>query len=111
MATRSTIGMRVEDGIRAVYCHWDGYPDEDGGVGNTLKASYTDAVSVANLLDRGDLSALAATPEASLAYADRGEELKVHTFKSVEAWIDWANNCGCEYSYLFENDSWNWEHI
>ncbi len=108
MATRSTIGMQVEGGIRAVYCHWDGYPE---GVGETLKSCYKDAFSVTNLLDRGDLSALDNTPETSTAYADRGEELKIHTFKTVDEWIDWANASGCEYSYLFENDAWNWEQI
>jgi hypothetical protein len=111
MATRSTIGMQFADGIRAVYCHWDGYPDEDGGVGETLKQYYTDRREVINLLDKGDLSVLKPTVEECVFYTDRGEELRTHTFASTEEWIDWANGSGCEYSYLFENDAWNWEKI
>lgn len=109
MATRSTIGMQTPDGIRAVYCHWDGYPE---GVGQTLKDHYKEAIAISNLLDRGDLSALENTPEMSVAYADRGEELKIHTFKNTDDWIDWANNCGCEYAYYFDGDNmWKTETI
>jgi len=57
MATRSTIGMLLEDGqtIRSVYCHFDGYPK---GVGVTLKNCYNDTTTIENLLDLGDLSVL-----------------------------------------------------
>lgn len=27
MATRSMIGIQTDDGVRAVYCHFDGYLD------------------------------------------------------------------------------------
>jgi len=108
MATRSTIGMRTEDGIRAVYCHWDGYPE---GVGETLKVAYATKASVVDLLDLGDISSLDDTLERSVFYVDRGEELKIHTFKSSEQWIEWANNCGCEYAYLFDGDTWKTEQI
>jgi hypothetical protein len=109
MATRSTIAMSVPEGVRAIYCHWDGYPE---GVGQTLKDNYSEAIAVSNLLDRGDLSGLGDTPEESVAYSDRGEQLKIHTFNSTDEWIDWAKGSGCEYAYYFEGDNiWKTEMI
>ena len=40
MATRSRIGLMLEDGtIKHSYCHFDGYPN---GVGHTLVENYSD---------------------------------------------------------------------
>ena len=41
--------------IKAVYCHWDGYPE---GVGNTLQLHYNRS-KTKQLLVRGDISTLA----------------------------------------------------
>ena len=30
MGTRSSIAIKTEDGIKAIYCHWDGYVDHNG---------------------------------------------------------------------------------
>ena len=33
MGTRSTIGLEYPDGtVRGIYCHWDGYPDNNGKI-------------------------------------------------------------------------------
>ena len=41
MATRSTIAMKTPEGkIRAIYCHWDGYPEHNGKM---LLDNYQDA--------------------------------------------------------------------
>jgi hypothetical protein len=33
MATRSRIGIELEDGvIESIYCHWDGYPENNGKI-------------------------------------------------------------------------------
>jgi len=108
MATRSTIAMSVPDGVRAVYCHWDGYPE---GVGQTLQDHYSEAIKVAELLEKGDISGLNSTLETSVFYVDRGEELKVNTFKSTSEWIDWAERCGCEFAYLYDGVAWKHEAI
>ena len=55
MATRSSIAMKTENGIRGIYCHWDGYPDHNGKI---LSESYTDADKVKALIDLGDISSL-----------------------------------------------------
>lgn len=55
MATRSLIGMQVENGIKTMYCHWDGYLSE---VGVRLATHYTDPVKVAKLIELGYISGL-----------------------------------------------------
>ena len=53
MATRSNIGMKQADGtIKAIYCHWDGYPE---GVGATLAEHYKNPAKVEALLNLGDI--------------------------------------------------------
>ncbi len=48
MATRSRIGLMLEDGtIKHSYCHFDGYPH---GVGHTLVGHYSDIDKVKELL-------------------------------------------------------------
>jgi hypothetical protein len=54
MATRSAIGVEVENEIRAVYCHWDGYVDNNGQI---LQEHY-DLDKTLKLIELGDLSSL-----------------------------------------------------
>ena len=60
MATRSTISIvteRTVDGLgRTIYCHWDGYPSNNGRI---LLEHYKDAKKVSSLIDLGDISSLA----------------------------------------------------
>lgn len=56
MATRSRIGIENEDGtVSSVYCHWDGYPSNNGRI---LVAHYTDREKVKELISLGAISAL-----------------------------------------------------
>lgn len=56
MATRSRIGMEQADGsVKSIYCHWDGYPDNNGLI---LDEHYTDPEKVKRLIDLGDISIL-----------------------------------------------------
>ena len=56
MATRSTIALEFADGtVQQVYCHWDGYLDNNGKI---LFENYTDAFKLRELIDLGDLSSL-----------------------------------------------------
>lgn len=56
MATRSTIALEYADGtVGQVYCHWDGYLDNNGRI---LQAHYTDPFKLQELIDLGDLSSL-----------------------------------------------------
>lgn len=73
MSTHSFIGKQNQDGsVRAIYCHFDGYP---GHVGKVLAESYSKDGDVDALLDLGDLSSLSHSLNETIAYGrDRGEE-------------------------------------
>jgi hypothetical protein len=111
MATRSNIGARQKDGtIKAVYCHWDGYPE---GVGATLAEHYTDPAKVERLLDLGGFSSLGSTIEETYAgsYAQRGEVGgEAQTYKDEDEWQAVALDGGIEYLYLFEFDPYKDAH-
>lgn len=87
MATRSRIAIELPDGkVKSIYCHWDGYPSNNGKI---LNESYTDREKVEALIELGDISTLGNKvepeglhsfhlPEAgvTVAYArDRGEKI------------------------------------
>ena len=56
MSTRSAIGyFTPSKKIRAVYCHWDGYPSNNGRI---LMEHYTDLDKIKELVALGDLSSL-----------------------------------------------------
>ncbi len=56
MATRSTIALEYADGtVDQIYCHWDGYLDNNGQL---LLQNYMDPFKVRSLMDLGDLSSL-----------------------------------------------------
>ena len=56
MATRSTIALEFADGtVQQVYCHWDGYLDNNGVI---LRDHYSDPFKLQQLIDLGDISSL-----------------------------------------------------
>jgi hypothetical protein len=56
MATRSTIALEYADGtIGQVYCHWDGYLENNGKI---LFEHYVDPFKLRDLIDLGDVSSL-----------------------------------------------------
>lgn len=56
MATRSTIALEYADGtVEQVYCHWDGYLDNNGRI---LLENWSDPFKLQQLIDLGDLSIL-----------------------------------------------------
>ena len=129
MATRSTIALEFADGtVQQVYCHWDGYLDNNGQL---LLKHYTDPFKVRDLIDLGDLSSL--KPEIGEAHPfgyhgteisaedyekqfgnmctfygrDRGEtgtEWKVaHSFAEF---LEQVDNCCGEYYYIMKDGVW-----
>lgn len=56
MATRSRISMQMENGsIESIYCHWDGYPSNNG---NLLLNHYTKEEKIKELISLGHISSL-----------------------------------------------------
>lgn len=117
MSTRSSIGVKLPNGnIKAIYCHFDGYPS---GVGQTLTEHYTTEEKINALMELGDLSILG--PEIGekqdfddyqnrnrnwcLAYGrDRGESgQEAETYSNIKEWIGaiWV-----DYHYLWNGTNW-----
>lgn len=117
MATRSTIAIKNDDGsIRVIYCHWDGYPSNNGKL---LLEHYNTPEKINALLDLGAVSVLRSSikcpdghtfddpaDDCTIFYIrDRGEP--VEECKAVvlpnQAEYD---KTGEEYNYLFSNGKW-----
>jgi hypothetical protein len=119
MATRSAIGYKTPEGkIRAIYCHYDGYP---AGVGHTLETEYQEARKIAQLVELGDASTLGPklfgtadhsfnTPDADVTVfygRDRGETgVETKEFETVGDFVDYYEGAGCEYFYLRTVNEW-----
>lgn len=119
MGTRSAIGMQFGDIVKAVYCHWDGYPEYVGAV---LHKHYN-RTKTAHLLSLGNLSSLGQMiepdpefphsfeqrqPNVCTFYGrDRSEEgNKYQVFDSVEEYKrDFQS--GVEFLYLLTVEG-NW---
>jgi len=121
MATRSRIGRTNEDGsITSIYVHWNGSPGDQGPI---LLAHYNTPERLKQLLDLGDLSALAPeigerqdfdapTPAGGriwcLAYGrDRGDRgTEAARSPNLGAFEALADTCGAEYLYLMQDGVW-----
>ena len=119
MATRSTIAMEQPDGrVMQVYCHWDGYLDNNGRI---LQEHYRDRAKVLALMMLGSISSL--RPEIGQAHdfdnryaegdpreqwcvaygRDRGEtDVEAHVFTDFRDYVD--NHQYEEYEYIFRSD-------
>lgn len=119
MATRSTIAMEQPDGkVMQVYCHWDGYLDNNGRI---LQAHYRDRAKVLALMYLGDISSLRedigmahdfdarysdGDPRENwcVAYGrDRGESgVDAKVYRDFDDYV--ANHQYEEYEYIFRSD-------
>ena len=100
MSTNSNIALEHNDGsVDRIYCHWDGYPDNNGRI---LLENYTTADQVAEMLALGDMSSLGENISETTFYArDREEDLEKPTrFNSSEE----AKNDMEEFLYIFTKD-------
>lgn len=124
MATRSAIGIKHGDRIKAVYCHWDGYLEHVGAV---LNVYYQDSIKVNKLISMGDLSGIGAdigeehkfdqrkdylddgiATECTFYKRDRSEEgVEFKSFDGEEEFMDYYDGCGAEYYYLYDHGVWH----
>ena len=109
MATRSLIGINLNDGItKIIYCHWDGYPEHNGQL---LVNNYNSPSAVFNLMGLGDLSSLDVTLDQCKAYhRDRNEPWGMVEPRDVNTSElgAVANDYGVDYVYTY-NDEFEWE--
>lgn len=106
MATRSFIAYSENDSTyKAVYCHWDGYPD---GVGKVLSEHYRDPEKVTQLIAKGDMAVLDPTLEKTEFYTKRGERLTITKADNLEELKEKAKTVWAEYLYIFVNETKTW---
>ena len=109
MATRSLIGIKLEDNIvKTIYCHWDGYPAH---AGKLLVDNYSTPATITELMELGDLSSLAESPDQCKAYhRDRNEPWEMVEPRDVNTSElgAVANDYGVDYVYIY-NDEYEWE--
>jgi hypothetical protein len=109
MATRSLIGINLDNGItKIIYCHWDGYPEHNGEL---LVNHYTSPAAITALMELGDLSSLDVTPSSCIAYhRDRNEPWGMVEPRDVNTseLAAVGNDYGVDYIYVY-NDEHEWE--
>ena len=123
MATRSAIGIKHGDRIKAIYCHWDGYLEH---VGQALHTYYQDSIKVNKLISMGDMSGIGAdigeehdfgeraeyledgiARQCTFYGRDRSEEaVEFKSFDDEAAFMDYYDGCGVEYYYLYDHGVW-----
>lgn len=125
MGTRSLIGVQTGDGVRAVYCHWDGYIE---GVGNTLKEFYNAPHRVEELISLGGMSSLREyLPSEKIKDIVKAKSVDAygwpeevtqpyHLWRGDSLDIDWftlsmyfdkeSDIMGSEFRYLFDGKQW-----
>jgi len=115
MATRSAIGMEKDGKILAVYCHWDGYLENNGEI---LYRHYQSTDKIFQMLSYGDLSSLGAeigekhnfndkvTGNWCKYYGrDRGEDgVEMRVFNSRDEFLNFYDDS--EYFYLWTDGHW-----
>jgi len=109
MSTNSAISMKLDNGqLKAVYCHWDGYPSHNGML---LKRYYNTKEKVEELLTFGDISSLADCVEnCEFYHRDRGEKLIISQLANLEIFHSLYYLSGkfstAEYIYVFDHEEW-----
>ena len=105
MATRSIIAKLDDKGVKAIYCHSDGYLSNNGKI---LDQHYTDCSKLNELLADGDISSLKDTIKDTIFYnRDKGEKTLTAILKDETELLEHAfEYCDAEYVYMFAYGSW-----
>ena len=127
MATRSRIGVMHGNVCKSVYCHWDGYLENNGRI---LLENY-DQVKANKLISLGDISSLG--PEIGTEHPfsqfessisaeeyeakfgnmttfygrDRGEkDVDYKVTDTFQDFLTLVDHCGAEYYYIIKDGVW-----
>lgn len=121
MSTRSMIGKVYDGKVKAIYCHWDGYPSYTG---NMLETYYNNDEIIDELIGLGSLSYIAPrikpnegeehsfecpAKDVTVAYhRDRGEDMQVYEYDSIDKFLYeiYDATSWIEYLYLWNNGAW-----
>lgn len=106
MATRSLIAVDHADEkkVEAIYCHWDGYPDNNA----RILTKYYDSYEKASLLmETGGVSSLKPEILESDCYNDTPEVFPyTNQDKIWRKLAELSDNYGAEYIYLYNDNMW-----
>jgi hypothetical protein len=118
MGTRSFITIKTDTGFTGIYCHLDGYLEH---VGRILRDHYSDPAKLTELIQHGDISSLDREignkhdfedpPKGQTTFygRDRGQNDSGPTSRdTLRRIMNYANQCGCEYFYLFAEGHWQY---
>jgi hypothetical protein len=90
MSTRSFIALEEGDKYKAIYCHWDGYPEHNGKI---LVANYNTQEKIKKLGSKSTLKPGIANSEARLYIADKSEIIFMITSDNADEEIAvWLNS-------------------
>jgi len=107
MAIRSLIAKQLDNGYKAIYCHWDGYPSNNGVI---LAENYNTSSEVDQLLALGDLSSLNSTLDTTVAYhRDMGRDYEAADYlETFDVLKKFGGECWADYIYIYNKDN-EWE--
>ena len=98
MGTRSTIAIEFADNsVSQVYCHWDGYLDNNGEI---LNKEYMDPFKVRDLVDLGDFSSLRDTV-AETKEGAYNDDSPARRYKDADEYFDCCQQE--EYDYILRS--------
>jgi hypothetical protein len=119
MATRSTIAVKQDDGsVKAIYCHYDGYPT---GVGVMLTRFYGSAYEANQMIAMGNMSTIGASIGDKVDFntfqdfgkqcvfygRDRKEsDQEARVYGSVAEWVASIGEACENYGYIFQDGKW-----
>ena len=117
MSTNSTIAVKTDGGYKAIYCHWDGYPQY---MYPLLRDWYSTQERAEALIGFGDASSIAKrlVPSYDSGHSFDNPEEDVSVFyhrDRGDRWTDcsWATlnkeeTLSLQYfTYIFEDDAWH----
>ncbi len=123
MSTRSAIGIKHGDRIKAIYCHYDGYTEH---MGRALHTYYQSSPKVNRLIAQGDMSCIGADIGEKHAFNDRSEYVDewiatqctfygrdrgeentgFRSFANEADFLSYYDGCGAEFYYLYDHGVW-----
>ena len=113
MGTRNIIAIKNDDGVRSIYCQYDGYPEANGV---RLSHSYTDSKKINALMDFGDIGDLANEINESrrIGNSKPGKQFEEgveratggEAHDSVKEMMGYWSNSDLEYLHLFDDGKW-----
>jgi hypothetical protein len=100
MSTRSTISIETPEGIRSIYCHFDGSLEY---VGSKLKEHYNTPEKINALINLGSISSLSKDFDMTVAYhRDRKEPLRIEQVSFL------GDISAQDYNYVFKDGVWSY---